>query len=110
MKKTDGKWIVPEYYPDFKCKMSDCRHTCCQGWRIPVSFREYSRLIGIPCSRKLRERIDVAFAEPETVSEERYRWISYDWQGRCRLLKDGLCLLCVENWAECLPAICDLYP
>ncbi len=110
MKKTDGKWIVPEYYPDFKCKMSDCRHTCCQGWRIPVSFREYSRLIGIPCSRKLRERIDVAFAEPETVSEERYRWISYDWQGRCRLLEDGLCLLCTENWAECLPAICDLYP
>ncbi len=110
MKNSDDKWIVPQYYPDFKCKADNCRHTCCQGWRIPISFREYTRLIGMPCSRNLRQRIDVAFAQPEQVSEERYRVISFDWQGNCRLLENGLCMLYTENCLDYLPAVCDLYP
>ena len=102
--------MAPRYYSQFKCKADKCRHTCCRGWRIPISFLEYTRLLGIPCSEKLRQRIDVAFCEPQYVSEERYRVVSHDWQGNCRLLENGLCMLYKENWQDCLPAVCDLYP
>ena len=92
MKTEETIWIVPEYYPDFKCKADRCRHTCCNGWRIPISFREYTRLIGMPCRRRLRERIDVAFCQPPEVSEERYALISHDWMGNCHLLENDLCI------------------
>lgn len=110
MKNSADKWIVPHYYDEFRCKADRCRHTCCHGWRIPVSFREYSRLIGMPCSCELRQRIDAAFAQPEQVSEERYRVISFDWHGNCRLLENGLCMLYTENRLDYLPRVCDLYP
>ncbi|MBO4219168.1 MAG: flagellin lysine-N-methylase [Erysipelotrichaceae bacterium] len=110
MKTEETIWIVPEYYPDFKCKADRCRHTCCNGWRIPISFREYTRLIGMPCRRRLRERIDVAFCQPPEVSEERYALISHDWMGNCHLLENGLCMLYTEDRLDYLPRICDLYP
>ena len=110
MNNEDNVWTAPRYYAQFKCKADKCRHTCCRGWRIPISFLEYTRLLGIPCSAELRQKIDVAFCEPRDVSEERYRVVSHDWQGNCRLLENGLCLLYKENWQDCLPAVCDLYP
>lgn len=29
-------YLIPDYYPDFACKMGACRAACCEGW--PISF------------------------------------------------------------------------
>ena len=28
--------FVPNYYPDFRCIASACKHSCCVGWEIDV--------------------------------------------------------------------------
>ena len=30
------EYLVPDYVPDFACKMGACRSACCEGW--PISF------------------------------------------------------------------------
>ena len=110
MKNTSDIWLMPDYYPDFQCKADKCRHTCCYGWQIPVSFKEYNSLIGMECSKDLHEKIQVAFAQPKMVTEEAYRCISFDWQGHCKLLKNGLCSLYSEKGPQALPKICNFFP
>ena len=105
------KYIVPEYYKDFKCKSGECRHSCCDGWPIRISTKEYYHLLGIKCSDKLRVRLDCALKiclEPSNVS---YKQISTDWHGICMLHReDGLCALQVELGESNLPEVCKLYP
>ena len=104
------RWFAPEYYLDFSCKANKCRHTCCGGWRIPVSKNEYNRLITMECSEELNKCIQNAFILPETTDDNCYRYISFNWLGQCRILHDGLCMLHKEKGEEYLPKICRLYP
>lgn len=103
-------WLMPKYYKDFKCKANKCRHTCCSSWKIPVSQDEYFRLIGMECSKDLHDKIDVCFEDVKSPSEQKYKYISYNWLGNCPLNKDGLCMLHAEQGEDNLPMICRLYP
>lgn len=104
------KWLMPDYYKNFKCKCNNCRHTCCESWKIPISFNEYNRLIGMECSADLHQRIESSFVDPDFVSENCYKYISFNWLGDCPINKEGLCMLHQEAGEEYLPAICRLYP
>lgn len=106
----NNNWLAPGYYPDFQCKADKCRHSCCKRWRIPVSRKEYNKLITMECSKRLNECIQNAFVVPETITEESYRYISFNWLGDCHMLKDGLCSLYLEKGEQYLPKICRIYP
>ena len=100
-----------EYWAEFECKGGTCRHTCCQGWGISLSMKEYFRLLGMDCSKELRRKLDGAFHLVENPTEERYAQITPDWRGDCPMhMENGYCQLQVECGAEALSRICRLYP
>lgn len=105
------KYRVPGYFREFKCKGPDCRSTCCKGWAISVSMKEYFRLLGMECSPELRRRLDGAFHVVQYPTDDRYAQITPNWQGDCPLhLENGFCGLQCECGEEGIPAICRLYP
>lgn len=105
------EYLIPEYYTDFHCKGGACRSTCCRGWSISLSMKEYFRLLGMDCSPELRRRLDSAFHIAQNPSEDRYAQITPNWQGDCPLrLPNGLCGLQCEYGEKSIPAICRLYP
>lgn len=105
------KYIVPEYFKHFKCKCGDCRHSCCEGWPVRISMKEYYRLIGINCSKKLRSRLDCALKICPKPDEVSYAEISTNWNGFCMLHReDGLCSLQMELGDSVQPEICQIYP
>ncbi|MBR2533882.1 MAG: flagellin lysine-N-methylase [Erysipelotrichaceae bacterium] len=108
MKKEE--WFTPDYYPEFSCKADKCRHTCCSTWRIPVSKKEYQKLITMECSEDLNRRVQSAFVIPETVNDDVYRYVSFNWLGQCPIQEKGLCSLHAEKGEGYLPKACKLYP
>lgn len=104
-------WLEADYFKDFQCKCGSCRHSCCKGWQIDVSERDYFRLIGMDCSPELHHRIECAFACPEQPTEDCFRMIVPNWLGQCPMQDgDGLCALQKECGAEALPKVCNFYP
>lgn len=105
------KYIIPEYFKYFKCKCGSCRHSCCEGWPVRISMKEYYKLISINCSKKLREKLDYALKICPRPDEVCYAEISNNWNGVCMLHReDGLCSLHRELGESALPEICRLYP
>lgn len=108
---NEMNYIVPEYYNYFKCKCGECRHSCCEGWPVRISMKEYYYLLGINCSEKLRTRLDCALKICSNPSNERYAEISVNWLGICMLHRDdGLCSIQTELGENSLPTICRRYP
>ena len=103
-------WYMPEYVRNFRCKADQCRNTCCSSWKIPVSRSEYETLMNMECSDRLFRRVQRAFEEPELISEDCYRYVSFDWLGMCPLQEKGLCTIHKEKGETFLPKICRLYP
>lgn len=102
---------VPDYYKDFVCKGGACRHSCCQGWPISMSMKEYFRLLSLDCSPDLRRRLDVGLHLADNPSPERYAHLMPNWLGQCPLRRDdGLCALHAEMGENAICEICRLYP
>ncbi|MBR0137859.1 MAG: flagellin lysine-N-methylase [Erysipelotrichaceae bacterium] len=104
------KWMMPSYYPAFRCKADKCRHTCCHGWKIPIGREEYYRLLTANKSDRISELIAKTFVAPANPTDQKYREISFNYLGDCPLMEDGLCLIHKEMGADALPGVCDLYP
>lgn len=105
------EYTAPDFYAPFLCKCGECRHSCCKGWNVSISEKEYFRLIGIDCSEQLRRRLDEAFFVPHDASPERYALLNHNYLGDCPLrLESGLCALQREKGESALPAVCKLYP
>ena len=104
-------WLEADYFDEFRCKGGACRGSCCEGWEIAMSMKDYFKLIGMDCSPEMHHRLECAFRTPEEPSPERYRLISPNWMGMCPMHGgDGLCMLQRECGAEALPEICRVYP
>lgn len=109
--KEARKFLVPEYYPAFRCKMGACRHSCCEGWSVTVSLKDYYRLTNLEGSPSLHERIDRALRPLISPTADGYAEISHDLRGICRLrLSDGRCALHAEAGEDALAPLCRLYP
>lgn len=105
------KYTVPDYYKSFACKGNACRKTCCKGWGVSLSMREYFRLIGLNCPPKLRKSLDCAFYPAQPQSSERYAFFRKKEDGDCPLhLKSGYCGLQKSCGEGILPAVCRYYP
>ena len=96
--------LRPDFYGDFSCKASACRHTCCRGWEIEIdedTARYYLSLEG-SLGDELRRALRF---DGETYS---FR-LTVD--GRCPFLRDdGLCRLILELGEDALSDICALHP
>lgn len=104
-------FLVPDYYPDFSCKMGDCREACCVGWPISISMENYFHLVGIECRTDLRRRLDCGMRIIDHPTEDKYAVFQPRYDGNCPMRRaDGLCALQAELGEGILPDVCRLYP
>lgn len=104
-------WLKADYFDRFRCKGGQCRASCCEGWEIAVSMKDYFRLISMDCDGELHHQLECAFRVPEEPSPEHFRMISPNWLGLCPLHdRDGLCMLHRGCGAQALPELCRVYP
>lgn len=94
---------VPEYYPEFRCIASRCRHTCCAGWEIDIddeSLARYDRLGG-EFGDRVRRCVDRGDAPHFILTGDE----------RCPLLNgDNLCELILHEGEGALCQICRDHP
>ena len=96
------RYIKPDFYDDFRCIASACRHSCCAGWEIDIDedtadyYAELSGAIG----GELRAHIS-AEPEPHFVMTEDGRCPFLCGDGLCRLIltlgEDALCDICADH-------------
>lgn len=91
--------VRPDFYDEFRCLASRCRHSCCVGWEIDVdeeTLAFYQTVEG-ELGRELREQIALAPTPHFRLGPgERCPFLRAD--GLCRLIlalgEDGLCDIC----------------
>ena len=92
------------YYKDFKCIASDCRHSCCEGWQVRIdgdSAMRYSAIGG-----EMGERLRRAMRQKDGGTV-----FCLDERGRCPFLnRDGLCDIILSLGEGFLSEICTLHP
>ena len=97
------KYVRPDFYDSFKCKASDCRHSCCMGWEIDIdadTLELYSRIPG-RIGRELKKNISND-GTPHFILKK---------DESCPFLRaDGLCRLIAELGEEALCDICTEHP
>lgn len=97
------KRIVPDYYADFRCIASRCRHSCCLGWEVdvdPEALERYDRVEG-DFGRRLRDSI-CREGQPHFRLQE---------GDRCPFLNgDKLCDIYIELGEDALCQICADHP
>lgn len=104
-------FTVPDIYPDFKCKISDCRQSCCHGWEITLSMKEYFELVGMDCDPELRKRLDGSVYIVNHPSPERYAAIAKRYDGDCPMHdSNGYCSLQCCCGEAALTNVCRFYP
>lgn len=109
--RNTRKYLMPDYFPDFHCKMGACRSACCEGWPISFSLTDYFKLLGVECTSDLRRKLDSAMHISDHPSPEAYAQISPRYDGQCPMrLADGRCALHAELGDGALAAVCRLYP
>ena len=94
--------VYPEYYKDFKCIASACRHSCCIGWEIDIDresaerFRDLSGRLG----DKLRRCI-AGGDEPHFILAENERCPFLNGNNLCEIIlelgEDAICQICSDH-------------
>lgn len=108
---ADTFYTVPDIYPEFRCKISSCRQTCCYGWEITLSMEEYFRLVGMNCPHALRRRLDGAVYVLDHPTKERYAAFAKRYDGECPMHDpDGYCALQRGCGEKALTSVCRFYP
>ena len=93
---------VLNYYKDFKCTASKCRHTCCAGWRITIDHETLGRYSSLesPYRDALMNGIDLKRSVFRT-----------DRSGRCAFLtEEGLCDIITSLGEDSLCQVCRDHP
>lgn len=95
--------VRPDFYDEFHCLASACRHSCCVGWEIDVdedTLRYYQSIPG-ELGDELRRQIEPAPTPHFRLTRDE----------RCPFLRgDGLCRLIAELGEDSLCDICALHP
>ena len=104
--------LRPAYYDDFHCLAAGCRYSCCNGWRVQFSKKEYLALKRQKGGEEFNQRLEHALRRIRkgTVTDERYGEFDMS-SGSCPLLQeDCLCSLQVEKGHKALPRVCRVFP
>ncbi len=96
------KQYVLSYYPEFKCVASECKHTCCAGWKMNIdsdTLTAYKK-VNTPFSERLNSGIDYKKSQ-----------FKADKKGRCAFLNDkNLCEIIINLGDESLCQVCRDHP
>ncbi len=110
MKQKDI-FLMPDYYPEFVCKMGKCRSACCENWPVTVSMQDYFDLLGLDCDAELKRRVDCGVHILKYATPERYAEITHCYDGQCHMrMPDGRCAIQATMGEDDLPEVCRLYP
>ncbi len=96
------KIFAPDYYKDFRCIASECRHNCCIGWEIDIDedTAEYYKSIKGELGRKLSENISYKDC-PHFVLGEHERCPFLDGNNLCEIISElgenALCQICNDH-------------
>ena len=96
-------YVEPNYYSDFKCIASDCKHSCCVGWEIDIDTDSYERYMSMSgeIGERLRSGIAVENSQPHFVLCEGERCPMLNKNGLCDLItacgEDTLCDICADH-------------
>lgn len=96
-------FVRPDFYEDFACLASRCRHSCCIGWEIDIDEQTLShwQYYGGAFWEKLRGSLSLTPTPHFVLDEKR----------RCPLLRsDGLCELILQAGEDSLCDICASHP
>lgn len=106
-----NKFIVPSYYSNFKCKGKECRSSCCIGWDVTISIKEYYKIQSLNCSKSLRSILDKTFVVRKNPNPDQYAIVQKNYNLDCPLHQnDGYCKLHKECGEKALPLLCNYYP
>ncbi len=95
--------IFPDYYEDFRCIASRCRHNCCIGWEIDIDEDTLRLYKGIEGNFEKRLR--------ENISEDETPHFILKEDDRCPFLNDrNLCDIICEFSEDHLCHICREHP
>lgn len=104
--------LRPAYYDQFQCLASGCRFTCCKGWQIAFSKKDYLSLKREDGSPELNENMKKTLRRiKKGPISEKYYGEFYLAGGCCPLQRaDGLCSLQLEKGFDALPEVCKVFP
>ena len=95
-------YVYPDFYFDFSCTASRCRHSCCRGWEIDIdedTLALYDGLTG-DVGDTVRRSIERA-PTPHFVLTESEDCPFLQPDGLCRLIlklgEESLCDICAEH-------------
>ncbi len=94
--------VCPEYYKDFKCIASQCRHSCCIGWEIDIDEESAERFkcVSGALGDKLRRCISEG-EEPHFVLAENERCPFLNENNLCEIIlelgEDAICQICTDH-------------
>lgn len=104
--------LRPAYYDKFQCLASECRFTCCKGWKITFNKKDYLSLKRQDGSPELNENMKKTLRRLKKgpLSEQFYG--EFALAGECCPLQrsDGLCSLQLEKGPDALPFVCRIFP
>lgn len=110
MKQKDT-FLMPDYYPEFVCKMGKCRSACCENWPVTISMRDYFAVLSLDCDSELKSHIDCGVHILKYATPERYAEITHRYDGQCHMrMADGRCAIQATMGEDDLPEVCRLYP
>lgn len=96
------KTVVPDYYKDFQCIASACRHSCCIGWEIDIDEKSLGAFERVDGEIGIQLKNNICF-EPQphfTLTEDEHCPFLTE-QKLCRLIldlgEDKLCDICRDH-------------
>lgn len=106
--------LIPNYYQNFHCLASECRDSCCIGWRITFNKKDYLRLRRLDAPPELKARLEAGVRRERKADCSGAQYGKFDLdssKGRCPFLDpDGLCSIQRSCGHEALPHVCTSYP
>lgn len=103
--------VVPDYYKDFICTASKCRHNCCVGWEIDIDAKTAAKYAGMAAEGREGDPLKERFRSAAQKNEDGTLHFILTEDGRCPFLLDsGLCELICSYGEDILCSICADHP
>lgn len=97
------KLIAPDYYNEFHCIASSCRHSCCIGWEIDIDKKtyDYYQSLNCPMGEKIRKNTDCSSGIAGFILDKDERCPFLDKNGLCEIITQlgeaALCSICTDH-------------
>lgn len=95
--------VYPDYYPEFRCRASACKNSCCIGWEINIDEQTLEKYLSIrdDIGTRIRDNIIMGDTAAFRLGPDE----------RCPFLNDeNLCELIFSGGEELLCQICSDHP